>query len=66
MNTRYCSPETKIINAKKVMKEFRCDTLSVIDVNQKIHGIITHKDICLFLEKNNNDESIRIKEIIYF
>ena len=65
-NLNFCSPETKIINAKKVMKEFNCDTLSIIDKDQKIHGIITHQDICRFIENNNesNYETIRIKDII--
>ncbi len=65
-NLRYCSPETKIINAEKVMKEFNCDVLSIIDKNQNNHGIITHQDIFKFFEnKNENNHKLtRVKEII--
>ena len=65
-NLRYCSPETKIINAKKVMKEFNCDILSIIDKNQNIQGIITHQDIFNFFENKNenNYKMSRVKEII--
>ncbi len=65
-NLRYCSPETKIINAKKVMKEFNCDTLSIIDKYQNIHGVITHQDIFKFFENKNenNHKMARVKEVI--
>jgi predicted transcriptional regulator len=61
----YCSPETKLVNAKKVMKEFNCDTLSIIDKDRVIHGTITHQDICNYLQTKNNHESIRIKELFH-
>ena len=62
----FCSPETKLVNAKKVMKEFNCDTLSIIDKDSVIHGNITHKDICRFLENKNEEihQQIRIKELL--
>jgi CBS domain-containing protein len=47
----YCSPDTKLYNAAKVMKLSNCRVLPVVDNEKKVLGIITDRDICLSLAK---------------
>jgi CBS domain-containing protein len=46
---QYCSPETKLHNAAKAMKDANCGALPVVDKNKKVVGMITDRDICLSL-----------------
>jgi CBS domain-containing protein len=46
---QYCSTETKLHNAAKVMKKANCGALPVLDSSRKVIGIVTDRDICLTL-----------------
>ena len=46
---RYCTPQTKLHIAAKSMKTRNCGALPVVDKDKKVVGIITDRDICLFL-----------------
>lgn len=63
---KYCSPETKLANATKMMKESNRGALPVVDKEQKVIGIITDRDICLSLAGKNgkNPAELSVKEVI--
>jgi len=46
---KYCTPETKLANAAKIMKEVNRGALPVVDKDNKVIGIVTDRDICLSL-----------------
>lgn len=46
---KFCSPETRLHNAAKVMKDVNCGALPVVDKNKKLIGMVTDRDICLSL-----------------
>lgn len=52
---KYCSPETKLHNAAQIMKDGNCGALPVIDKDKKVVGMITDRDICLSLAKNQTE-----------
>lgn len=62
----YCSPETNLAKATKMMKDSNLGALPVVDKDKKVIGIITDRDICLSLankEKKTISE-LSVKEII--
>ena len=63
---KFCSPETKLANATKMMKESNRGALPVVDKDQKVIGIITDRDICLSLASKNGKTpaEISVKEIL--
>lgn len=62
----YITPETKLVNATKIMKETNVGALPIVDENSKVIGIITDRDICLALaeKSNKNTGELNIKEIL--
>lgn len=62
----YCSPETKLANATKIMKEANLGALPVVNKDQKVIGIITDRDICLSLatKTKKNSSELSVKEIL--
>jgi len=46
---QYCSPETMLHQAAKMMKKANCGALPVVDENNKVVGLVTDRDICLSL-----------------
>lgn len=44
---KYCTPETRLANAARLMKENNRGALPVVDDSHKVVGIITDRDICL-------------------
>src|ERR1039457_2577448 len=63
---KYCSPETKLHIAAKIMKDYQCGILPVTDKEQKLLGIITDRDICLSLAQRqaNFSEKVTIGQIM--
>ena len=63
---KFCSPETNLASATKMMKESNRGALPVVDKNQKVIGIITDRDICLSLatKKGKTPENLSVKEIL--
>lgn len=62
----YCSPETKLANATKIMKDANLGALPVVDKDQKVIGIITDRDICLSLatKTKKNSSELSVKEVL--
>ncbi len=62
----FCSPETKLANATKIMKYANLGALPVIDKDDKVLGIITDRDICLSFANNTtkNLSEVKVKEIM--
>lgn len=62
----HCNPETKLINATKIMKDSNCGALPVVDEEEKVIGMITDRDICLSLsaKKGKSLADLSIKEIL--
>lgn len=62
----YITPETKLVNATKIMKETNVGALPIVDENSKVIGIVTDRDICLALAEkaNKNAGELNIKEIL--
>ena len=48
---QYCSPETKLHNAARIMKDSNCGALPVIDKDKSVIGMITDRDIALTLAR---------------
>ncbi len=61
-----CTPETKLANATKIMKDNNRGALPVVDKDQKVIGIITDRDVCLSLATKNKKTSseMSVKEIL--
>lgn len=61
-----CTPETKLANAAKIMKENNRGALPVIDKTQKVVGIITDRDICLSIAAKNGKgtNDVTVKEVL--
>lgn len=59
----YCNPETKLHNVAKSMKEHNLGALPVVDIHNKVIGIVTDRDLCLTLatktNKNPAEKSVR-------
>lgn len=62
----YCTPETNLAKATKMMKDSNLGALPVVDKDQKVVGIITDRDICLSLATNGKKtiSELSVKEII--
>ncbi|PBQ30552.1 hypothetical protein CNR22_01790 [Sphingobacteriaceae bacterium] len=50
---KYCTTDTKLRKAAKLMKAGNCGALPVVDENKKVLGIITDRDICLSMAKKH-------------
>ena len=61
-----CTPETKLANATKIMKDNNRGALPIVDKDQKVIGIITDRDICLSLATKNKKTSseLSVREIL--
>ena len=46
-SVKFCTPETNLQEAAKIMKKNNCGALPVVDKNKKVLGMITDRDICL-------------------
>lgn len=51
-SVKYCTPETKLIEAVKEMREGNCGALPVVNQEYKVLGIVTYRDICLTLAES--------------
>jgi CBS domain-containing protein len=62
----YCSPETNLAKATKMMKDSNLGALPVVDKDQKVIGIITDRDICLSLANKGKKtiSELSVKEIV--
>lgn len=65
-SVKFCTPETKLTEAVKSMKEGKCGALPVVDQDYRVLGIITDSDICLALaeSKSTSWEQIKVGEIM--
>ncbi len=63
---KYCSLETNLAQASKIMKEANRGALPVVDKDQKVIGIITDRDIALSLGSKNGKElaELSVQEIL--
>jgi CBS domain-containing protein len=60
-----CMPETSLADAAALMWENDCGALPVVDVEDKVVGIITDRDICFGLTtKNRPPAEIAVGEVI--
>lgn len=59
---KYCTPQTKLASAAKIMKDSNRGALPVVDGNKKVIGIITDRDICLSLAGNPSNAKLHVKE----
>ncbi len=50
---QYCTPETRLHNAARMMKSANCGALPVLDDNKQVVGIVTDRDICLSLAQKS-------------
>ena len=58
-----CAPTTSVGVAARLMREADYGTLPVVDVRERLVGIITDRDICLALaETNRNALNITVRE----
>ena len=58
-----CGPETSLAEVSHLLCDRACGALPVVDVSGKVIGIITDRDICLALGKQNRRPSeLRAKE----
>ena len=62
----YCSPETNLAKATKMMKDSNLGALPVVDKDQKVIGIITDRDICLSLANKGKKtiSELSVKEML--
>jgi CBS domain-containing protein len=51
--SKYCRPETKLLQAAKIMETSNFGALPVVDKEKKVIGIITDRDICLSLAQKH-------------
>lgn len=61
---KYCSPDTKIASAAKIMKESNRGALPVLDKDKKVVGLITDRDLCLTLANGKPISKLSVKEIL--
>lgn len=61
-----CDPDTSIKKAAKIMNDNNCGALPVVDKNDKVVGIVTDRDICLSLAKNDPEtlSKVTVKQIM--
>jgi len=63
---KVCTPETKVANAAKIMKDNNKGALPVVDKEQKVVGILTDRDLALSFAKkvNKTASEISVKEVL--
>jgi CBS domain-containing protein len=60
-----CMPETSLAEAASLMWENDCGALPVIDIDHKVVGMITDRDICFGVTTNNRVPSeVAVAEVI--
>jgi len=62
-NFFYCSPDTNIISAAKMMSKNKIGSL-LVKTNKKLEGIITERDILWALAKKENLKGVKVKDIM--
>lgn len=62
----HCTPETKLQDVAKTMKQNNVGSLPVVDKKNKVIGIVTDRDICLAIatKPNNNVVGKSVNDII--
>ncbi len=64
-NVQTCLPETSLATAAMMMWESDCGVLPVVDVSDKVVGMITDRDICMAAASQHRDPStIAVAEVI--
>lgn len=62
---QFCTPETRLRKAAKVMRNANCGALPVVNGKNKVVGIVTDRDICLSLaEKKKSPSRIRVSDVM--
>lgn len=46
-DVRRCTPETSLVVAAQLMQERGCSLLPVVDVDGRVLGVVTDRDICM-------------------
>lgn len=60
-----CYPHSTVKEAVSVMKEMNCGVVPVVDENYMVKGIVTDRDIALFVVLQNRDpETTRLEEFM--
>src|ERR1051325_2295479 len=54
-NLRCCAPDTKLPEVAKLMNRYNCGFMPVTKRNNKLVGVITDRDICLYLGDAQQD-----------
>jgi CBS domain-containing protein len=64
-NVQTCMPETSLATAAMMMWEGDCGVLPVVNVSDKVVGMITDRDICMGAATKHRDPStIAVSEVI--
>lgn len=64
-NVQTCMPETSLATAAMMMWESDCGVLPVVNVSDKVVGMITDRDICMGAASKHRDPStIAVSEVI--
>jgi CBS domain-containing protein len=63
---KVCTPETKVADVAKIMKDSNKGALPVVDKTDKVVGILTDRDLALSLSKNAKKSvaEISVKEVL--
>lgn len=63
---QYCSPQTSIKEASKLMKTANCGVLPVVDKEKHVIGILTDRDIALSIseQKSENISDIQVDKVM--
>src|SRR5512138_1259915 len=62
-SVRTCRPETSLAEAARTMKEVPCGFLPVLDVEGRLTGVITDRDICMAVARiDRAAREIRVAE----
>lgn len=60
----FCTPETKLASATKLMKEINRGALPVVNKDHKVVGIVTDRDICLSLANKKDPSTLTVHDIL--
>ena len=62
---KMCCPDCTVKDAVQIMKELNCGAVPVINENNEVIGIVTDRDIALYIILNNKDpETSRVSEFM--
>lgn len=62
---RFCTPETDLARAGRVMAEVGCGFLPIVTADNRVEGVVTDRDICLALTtRDQKPSAIEAREVM--